>query len=88
MRLASERAAVVFNSTKMGAKEGQAGTLESVLEYTQAMGAKAAAIACDLSDPKARKVKSRDGKTVLGDAFLLGDPDVIAWDLRSPLPIG
>jgi NAD(P)-dependent dehydrogenase (short-subunit alcohol dehydrogenase family) len=53
-RLASEGAAVVVNSPVMGEEKGQAGTLESAVEDIQAMGAQAAPIACDLSDPEAR----------------------------------
>ncbi len=53
-RLASEGAAVVVNSPVMGEEKGLPGTLESAAEDIQAMGAKAAAIACDLSDPEAR----------------------------------
>ena len=53
-RLASEGAAVVINSPVMGEEEGLPGTLESAVEDIQAMGGKAAAIACDLSEPKAR----------------------------------
>ena len=53
-RLASEGAAVVINSPVMGEEEGMPGTLESAVEDIQAMGGKAAAIACDLSEPKAR----------------------------------
>ncbi len=53
-RLAAEGAAVVVNSPVMGEEEGLPGTLESAVEDLQAMGTKAAAIACDLSDPEAR----------------------------------
>ena len=53
-RLASEGAAVVINSPVMGEEEGMPGTLESAVEDIQAMGGKVAAIACDLSEPKAR----------------------------------
>ncbi len=53
-RLAAEGAAVVVNSPVMGEEKGLPGTLESAAEDIQATGAKAAAIACDLSDPEAR----------------------------------
>jgi NAD(P)-dependent dehydrogenase (short-subunit alcohol dehydrogenase family) len=53
-RLAAEGAAAVVNSPVMGEEEGQTGTLESAVEEIQAAGGKAAAIACDLSDPEAR----------------------------------
>ncbi len=53
-RLASEGAAVVVNSPRLGVEEGLPGTLESAVEDIQATGAKAAAVACDLSDPAAR----------------------------------
>ena len=54
LRLASEGAAVIVNSPTMGEEEGLPGTLESAVEDIQAMGGKAAAIACDLSDSAAR----------------------------------
>ncbi len=53
-RLASEGASVIVNAPVMGEEEGRPGTLESAAEDLKAMGAKAAAIACDLSDPEAR----------------------------------
>ena len=53
-RLASEGAAVVVNSPVMGEEKGQTGTLESAVADIEAAGGKAAAIACDLSDPEAR----------------------------------
>ncbi|MGI9265563.1 MAG: SDR family NAD(P)-dependent oxidoreductase [Gammaproteobacteria bacterium] len=53
-RLAAEGAAVIVNSPVMGEEEGLSGTLESAVEDIQAEGGKAAAIACDLSDPEAR----------------------------------
>ena len=53
-RFAAEGAAVIINSPVMGEEEGQSGTLESAVEDIQAEGGKAAAIACDLSDPEAR----------------------------------
>ncbi len=53
-RLAAEGAAVVVNSPVMGEEKGLPGTLESAVEDIQAMGAKAAAVACDLSDSEAR----------------------------------
>lgn len=53
-RLAAEGAAVVVNSPVMGEEKGLPGTLESAVEDIQALGGKAAAVACDLSDPEAR----------------------------------
>ncbi len=53
-RLASEGASVVVNSPRMGEEKGLPGTLESAAEDIRAMGANAAAIACDLADPAAR----------------------------------
>ena len=53
-RLAAEGAAVVINSPVMGEEKGLPGTLESAVEDIEAMGGKAAAIACDLNDAKAR----------------------------------
>ncbi len=53
-RLAAEGASVVVNSPVMGEEKGLPGTLESAVEDIQAMGARAAAIACDLSDAEAR----------------------------------
>ncbi|MGI9265087.1 MAG: SDR family NAD(P)-dependent oxidoreductase, partial [Gammaproteobacteria bacterium] len=52
-RLAAEGAAVIVNSPVMGEEKGLPGTLESAVEDIQAMGGKAAAIACDLSDAEA-----------------------------------
>ncbi len=54
MRLASEGAAVVVNSPVRGEEKGLPGTLESAVRDIQSMGAKAAAVACDLSDSDAR----------------------------------
>ena len=54
VRLAAEGAAVVVNSPVMGEEKGLHGTLESAVEDIEAMGGRAAAIACDLSDPEAR----------------------------------
>jgi NAD(P)-dependent dehydrogenase (short-subunit alcohol dehydrogenase family) len=54
MRFAAEGASVIVNSPVMGVEEGLPGTLESAVEDIQSMGGKAAAIACDLSDPEAR----------------------------------
>ena len=54
MRFAAEGAAVIVNSPVMGEEKGQSGTLESAVEDIQALGGQAAAIACDLADPKAR----------------------------------
>ena len=53
-RFAAEGAAVVVNSPVMGEEEGLPGTLESAVKDIQAEGGKAAAVACDLSDPEAR----------------------------------
>ena len=53
-RLAAEGAAVVVNSPVMGEEKGLPGTLESAVADIEAMGGKAAAIACDLSEPEAR----------------------------------
>lgn len=53
-RLASEGASVVINSPVMGEEEGLPGTLESAVADIEAEGGKAAAIDCDLADPKAR----------------------------------
>ena len=53
-RLASEGASVVVNASRMGAHGNLPGTLESAAEDLQTAGAKAAAIACDLTDPSAR----------------------------------
>ena len=54
LRFAAEGAAVIVNSPVMGEEKGQAGTLESAVADIEAMGARAAAIACDLTDPEAR----------------------------------
>ena len=55
-RLAAEGAADLLHASRMGAKEGHedSPTLESAVEDIEAMGGKAAAVACDLSDPEAR----------------------------------
>ena len=53
-RLASEGAAVIVNAPVLGEEEGQPGTLESAAEDIRAMGAQAAPLVCDLSDPEAR----------------------------------
>lgn len=53
-RLASEGASVVLNASRMGSHGKLPGTLESAAEELQSAGAKAAAIAGDLSDPEAR----------------------------------
>lgn len=54
MRLAAEGAAVVVNSPVMGEEKGLPGTLESAVDEIQAIGSRAAAVACDLSDAQAR----------------------------------
>jgi len=54
-RLASEGAAVVVNASRMGGHGKLPGTLEEVASDLQAAGAKAAPIACDLTDPGARE---------------------------------
>ncbi len=54
VRLAAEGASVIVNSPVMGVEEGLPGTLESAVSDIEAMGGKAAAIACDLADPDAR----------------------------------
>jgi NAD(P)-dependent dehydrogenase (short-subunit alcohol dehydrogenase family) len=53
-RLASEGASVVLNASRLGAHGKLPGTLESAVADLQAEGVKAAAIACDLTDPSAR----------------------------------
>ncbi len=53
-RLAAEGAAVIVNSPVMGEEKGLPGTLESAVQDIEAIGGKAAAIACDLSDADAR----------------------------------
>ena len=53
-RLAAEGASVVINSPVMGEEKGLPGTLESAVADIEATGGKAAAIACDLTDPEAR----------------------------------
>lgn len=54
LRLAAEGASVVLNASRMGAHGKLAGTLEEAVSEIQAAGGKAAALACDLSDAKAR----------------------------------
>ncbi len=53
-RFAAEGAAVVVNSPVMGEEKGLPGTLESAVADIEAIGGKAAPVACDLSDPEAR----------------------------------
>lgn len=53
-RLSSEGAAVVLNASRMGAHGRLVGTLEGAEAEIQESGGRAAAIACDLSDPDAR----------------------------------
>jgi citronellol/citronellal dehydrogenase len=54
LRLASEGASVVVNASRIGAHGNLPGTLEATAAEMQGAGAKAAAIACDLTDPDAR----------------------------------
>lgn len=54
-RLASEGAAVVLNASRLGNHGKLPGTLEETVTGLQAGGAKAAAIACDLTDRAARE---------------------------------
>ena len=54
MRLASEGASVVLNASRLGAHGDLPGTLESAVEEVEAIGGKAAAVACDLVDREAR----------------------------------
>ncbi len=53
-RLASEGASVVVNASRMGAHGSLKGTLEGAAQEIDAAGAKAAPLACDLSDDEAR----------------------------------
>jgi citronellol/citronellal dehydrogenase len=53
-RFAAEGAAVVVCASRMGSHGDLQGTLEETVSAIQANGGKAAAIACDLSDPAAR----------------------------------
>ena len=53
-RLSSEGAAVVLNASRMGAHGRLTGTLEEAEAEVQEAGGRAAAIACDLSEPEAR----------------------------------
>lgn len=82
MRLAGEGASVIVNSPVMGEEKGQTGTLESAVEDIKALGAKAAAIACDLSDPEAR-----DGLIQRADEFF-GPIDILvnnaAYGIMKP----
>lgn len=54
-RLASEGASVVLNASRLGVHGKLPGTLESAVAAIEASGAKAAALACDLTDPAARE---------------------------------
>ncbi len=54
MRFAAEGASVIVNSPVLGEEEGLPGTLESAVADIRALGGKASALACDLSNPKAR----------------------------------
>lgn len=53
-RLASEGASVVVNASRMGEHGNLPGTLAGTVDELRAAGAKADAVACDLSDPDAR----------------------------------
>ena len=53
-RFAAEGAAVVVCASRLGAHGKLAGTLEGTVAEIEAAGGKAAAIACDLTDPEAR----------------------------------
>jgi NAD(P)-dependent dehydrogenase (short-subunit alcohol dehydrogenase family) len=53
-RLSAEGASVVLNASRMGAHGKLLGTLEEAASEIQAAGGKAHAVACDLSDEKAR----------------------------------
>lgn len=55
LRFASEGAAVVVNASRAGAHGKLKGTLEGTVSEIQAMGGKAAAVVCDLTDPRARE---------------------------------
>jgi NAD(P)-dependent dehydrogenase (short-subunit alcohol dehydrogenase family) len=54
-RLASEGASVVLGASRLGSHGELQGTLEEAVSELQAAGAKAAAVAADLSDPQARE---------------------------------
>jgi NAD(P)-dependent dehydrogenase (short-subunit alcohol dehydrogenase family) len=53
-RFAAEGAAVVVNASRMGAHGDLEGTLEETVKLVSDAGGRAAALACDLSDPEAR----------------------------------
>jgi NAD(P)-dependent dehydrogenase (short-subunit alcohol dehydrogenase family) len=53
-RFAAEGAAVVVSASRMGAHGDLEGTLEDTVARITAAGGKAAAVACDLTDPEAR----------------------------------
>ena len=54
VRFAAEGAAVVLNASRLGAHGELEGTLENTVDTILSAGGKAAALACDLSDPDAR----------------------------------
>ena len=53
-RFAAEGAAVVVSASRMGAHGNLEGTLENTVEKINAAGGRAAAVACDLTDPQLR----------------------------------
>lgn len=55
LRFAAEGASVVVNASRMGNHANLPGTLEETVSAIQAAGGKAAAVACDLYDSKARE---------------------------------
>ncbi len=71
LRLAAEGAAVIVNSPVMGEEKGLPGTLESAVEDIKSLGAKAAAIACDLSDPSAREQLINEASKIFGPIDIL-----------------
>ncbi len=71
MRFAAEGASVIVNSPVMGEETGLPGTLESAVEDIEKTGGKAAALACDLSDPEARAGLIEKAKAFFGPVDIL-----------------
>ncbi len=70
-RFAAEGASVVVCASRLGTHGSLKGTLEATVAEIEAAGGKAAAIACDLSDPEARSDLIERASALFGPIHIL-----------------